>query len=213
MARGRPNFDKAVRALIRDISTRLAEFSHIRANRVLVVAGEARRGSRGAVKPLTFAGTKSRAPDGRRKPVVRVNGKRMLYCITLRPLFFRSGTPEERIATVIHELFHISQRFDGTLSDDRRHERLGKAFSKRLRPLVKRYLRLCPPELWAPFAYDGEVRVQQWLERPAALYVPGLRAQRRLYTEEQLFTAVVRMMSKKKAARVAAESKRRMRLH
>ncbi len=193
----RPNFNQAVRALIKDVATSMAEFQHIRPSRILVVAGEARRGSRGTVKPLTFAGTRSRDKSGRRKPVVRVRGRRMLYCITLRPLFFRSGTPQARIATLIHELFHISPKFDGTLASSRRHATLGKDFTRKLKPLVRRYLKRCPPELWAPFAYDGELKVQQWLERPGSTYTPGSKRVRTLYTEEQLFYGVVRMTSKR----------------
>jgi hypothetical protein len=202
----RPNFNHAVKALLKDIATTMDEFKHVRPSRVLVVAGEARRASRGTVKPLTFAGGKSRSKTGsRRKPIVRMKGKRMLYCITLRPLFFRSSTPQARIATLLHELFHISRKFDGTLSAARRHARLGKDFARQLRPLVRRYLKTCPPELWTPFAYNGEVKVQQWLERPGASYKSDDRAARKLYTEEQLFNGVVRMVTPRPSSRGAPE--------
>jgi predicted metallopeptidase len=209
VAKRRPNFNHAIRALLRDIVVRTAKFQHIRPSRILVVAGEARRTSRGTVRPLTFAGGKSVDPRGRRKPVVRYRKKRMLYLITLRPLFFRASSPDERIRTVLHELFHISNRFDGTLHQGRRHARLGKAFSARLRPIVRRYLRQCPPEIRAPFAHDGEVRVLQWLERPGPSYEPG--RSRRVYTEEQLFFGVVRMISKR--AKAAKAAKPRIKLH
>ena len=198
MAKRRPNLNKALRALIRDIAARLPEFGHIKAQRVLVVAGEARRTSRGTVKPLCYRGGKSTDRTGRRKPIIRVRGRRMLYCITLRPLFFRLSTPQARIETLMHELFHVSRRFDGTLHAGRRHAALGKDFARRLRPLVRRYLARCPPALQAPFAYHGEVRVLQWLERPGPAYVPGGTRVRRLYTEEQLFYGVVRMVTAKK---------------
>ncbi len=120
----------------------------------------------------------------------------MLYCITLRPLFFRASTPQTRIETLLHELFHISPRFDGTLDNARRHERLGRAFGKELRPLVRRYLKLCPPEIIDAFAHDGEVRVQQWLERPAPVLIPGSNL-RPLFTEEQLFFGPVQMVTRK----------------
>lgn len=210
MAGRRPNFNQAVRALLRDVA-KMSEFRHIRPSRILVVAGEARRASRGTVKPLAFAGTLSRDRSGRRKPVVRIKGRRMLYSITLRPMFFRSGTPEARIATIIHELFHISPRFDGTLASSRRHSAMGKDFSKRLRPIVRRYLRHCPPEVWAPFAFDGEVRVLQWLERPGPSYDPSRGHSRRVYTEEQLFYGVVRMITRR--TRPAKAPKGKIKLH
>lgn len=196
MARRRPNLNQAVKALIKHAAQAMAEFSHVRPSRVLVVAGEARRASRATVKPLAFKGGKSQDKSGRKKPVVRLRGRRMLYCITLRPLFFRSSTPRQRVATLLHELFHISPRFDGTLSSARRHAKLGGEFARRLRPVVRRYLRHCPPQLWAPFAYQGEVRIWQWLERPGASYDPKLNS-RRLYTEEQLFLGKVRMITRR----------------
>lgn len=199
VAKRRPNFNDVVRQLLEDIATRSPEFAHIRPARILVLAGEARRASRGTVKPLTFAFGKSRDPDtGFRRPIVKVDGRKILYTITLRPLFFRDSTAEQRIGTLLHELFHISRSFDGTLSESRRHNAMGEAFNKALRPIVRRYLKACPRELKAHFAYDGEVKIWQWLERPGLLYIPGRDSSRRLYTEAQLFLGNVRMVTKKK---------------
>jgi len=191
VAKRRPNFNQAVKALIRDVAKQLPEFSQIKASRILVVAGEARRASRGTIKPLM-----SHPAAGRRKPIVKIRGRRMLYCITLRPLFFRSSTAQARIGTLLHELFHISPRFDGTLDEERRHEIVGRGFGAKLRPLIRRYLRLCPPELVAAFAHDGKVRVYQWLERPSASLGRGKPGARRLYTEAQLFLGPVRMITR-----------------
>jgi hypothetical protein len=203
----RPNFNKAVRAVIEHISQSMPEFSHVQASRILVVAGEARRASRGTVKPLVLGGA---PPKKARLPVVKIRGRRMLYCITLRPLFFRASTPTARLGTLVHELYHISSRFDGTLHKDRRHAKLGKAFAKELRPLLRRYLALCPEELRAPFAYDGEVRLWQWLERPSLL--PGRPTVRRIYTEEQLFYGAVRMITRKVSPKVP-RLKPRLKVH
>lgn len=194
----RPNFNKAVRALIRDIAARMPEFSHVRASRILVIAGEARRASRGTVKPLCFRGGRCTDRSGRRKPIIRLRGRRMLYCITLRPLFFRASTPRSRIETVMHELFHMSRRFDGTLHAGRRHSVLGREFYRRLKPLVRRYLKQCPPELLTAFGYTGELRVLQWLERPGPASVPGTPRVRKVYTEEQLYYGITRMVTHKR---------------
>jgi hypothetical protein len=191
MKKARPNFNQAISTLIEHIARTMPEFAHIDAKRVLVVAGEARRASRGTVKPLAYDAAMHKRY---RLPKVRVRGHRMLYCITLRPLFFRASTPSQRLGTLIHELFHISARFDGTLHKDRRHATMGKDFAKELRPLLRRYRRLCPAELRAPLAHDGEVRIWQWLERPSML--PNRANVRRLYTEDQLFQGVVRMISR-----------------
>lgn len=200
LAKRRPNFNDAVRALLEDIAARSPELSHIRPSRILVIAGEARRASRGTVKPLTFANGKSRDPDtGFRRPIIRINGRKVLYTITLRPLFFRDADAAMRIGTILHELFHISKAFDGTLSESRRHAAMGKDFSKALRPIVRRYLKVCPKELKARFSYDGDVKIWHWLERPGLLYIPGRDSSRRLYTEAQLFLGNVRMVTKRDA--------------
>ena len=181
---------------MRDLAVRLPEFAHLVPAKVLVVAGEARRGSRGSVKPLAFARGKSRDRSGARKPVVRVDGRRMLYCVTLRPLFFRDSRPEQRLETLLHELYHVSPAFDGTLDPVRRHARMGGTFSRRFRPVVRRYLRQCPSEVLAPFRHHGPVRILAWLERPPATHARG--RSRRVYTEEQLYTATVQMLTRRK---------------
>jgi len=114
----RPNITRAVRTVINDAAARLPEFAHLKASRILVVAGEARRASWATIRPL---GPIDR-PSG--KPVVRVKGRQMLYVVTLRPRFFRVADPAKRVETILHEVFHISKRFDGTLHSGRRHARL-----------------------------------------------------------------------------------------
>lgn len=191
--RRRPDFSQAVRALLEHVAAAHPEYAHIDPARVLIVAGEARRASRGTVKPLCFAKGKRVDSLGRRKPVVRVRGARMLYVVTLRPLFFRRSTPRQRVATVLHELFHISRRFDGTLDHQRRHEAAGERFEATFAPLERRCWKGLPPELVAPFAYDGEVRVLQWLEKPQS-WLPGERASHRArYDERHLFEGIVRL--------------------
>lgn len=205
MARRRPHLNEAITALLEDVRVRMPEFAHVRPGRVLVVAGEARRASRGTVKPLTFAGGKTTDARGRKKPLVKLHGRKMLYCITLRPLFFRASTPQTRVGTLLHELYHAAAAFDGTLDEGRRHARLGPEFSRKLRPLVRRYLKRCPKELLAPFAYDGEVRIFQWLERPATFYQSGRATVRSRYTEAHLFLATVRMVTEPAAGDAAVK--------
>ncbi len=196
MAR-RPDFTQAVRSLVAHAAATVKELRHIEANAILVVAGEARRASRGTVKPLCFSDRRRKDSLGRRKPLVTFHGERVLYCITLRPLFFRRSTPRQRVATVLHELFHISQTFDGTLDHRRRHQQAGEGFEDEFRPMERRYWKRMPPEVLAPFEYDGEVRVLQWLEKPQS-WLPGSRAsQRSRYTEQHLFEGIVRLKTKR----------------
>ena len=194
--RRRPDFTQAVRALIAHVATSHVQFAHLDARRILVIAGEARRASRGTVKPLTFAAKKRLDSLGRKKPRVKIAGVQMLYSITLRPLFFRRSTPRQRVATVLHELFHISKHFDGTLDHQRKHEEAGDGFEAEFAPLERSCWKRLPAELVVPFAHDGEVRVQQWLEKPQS-WLPGERTSHRsLYTEKHLFEGVVRMKTK-----------------
>lgn len=175
----------AVKRLVRDAAARLPELAHVDASRLLVVAGEARRASRATIRPLAGA-----RPGG---PRVRIRGRDIRYVVTLRPLWFLDSTPEARLETVLHELWHASTRFDGTLHRGRRHAALpAAAFDRRVRTLRDRYLAAAPPELLAPFAFHGVARARMWLERPAAARRDGGPA-RRLYTERQLFYGLVRM--------------------
>ncbi len=191
----RPNMTLAVKRLIRDAATRLPELAHVRASRILVVAGEARRASRATIRPAHFGETRARGGHGgRRKPLIRVGGRKILYVITLRPLWFRDSTPEQRVATILHELWHASERFDGTLHRGRVHGRIPRArYERRIRALRDRYLALAPPALLAPFTYSGIALARMWLERPAGFYRVGEYGGRRTYTERQLFRGLVRM--------------------
>lgn len=193
----RPSLTQPVAALIRDLAQRIPQFAHVRAEQVLVVAGEARRASHATVRPMSFPRTRTRiSSDGKReKPRIRIRGENVLYVITLRPIWFRSSTPEQRIGTLLHELYHCSARFDGTLHPKRRHAHLGRDFSRKLGPLVRQYLREAPHEVLAPFHHRGLVKVRMWLERPPASIERDSTRVRRVYTEEQLFVGLMRMTS------------------
>ncbi len=116
----------------------------------------------------------------------------MLYLITLRPLFFRASTPEQRLETMLHELYHLSRDFDGKLESSRSHLLLdNRLYRRRLRPLVRRYLAVCPLAFYRLLSYDGEVMARQWLERPT---LHG----RKKYTEKQLFIGPLRMRTPKR---------------
>ena len=187
----------AVKRLIRDLAARLPELAHVKPARILVVAGEARRASRATIRPAHFRETRARGGRfGRVKPLIRVRGRKVLYVITLRPRWFVDSTPGERIATILHELYHASERFDGTLHRGRVHTRLPRArYERRIRALRDRYLAQAPEEILAPFTFSGVVRARMWLERPVGFYRVGEYGGRRTYTEKQLFLGLVRMKS------------------
>jgi predicted metallopeptidase len=162
------------------MAEKLPELSHVKAARILFVAGEARRGSRATIRPL-----------GRSQ--VSLKGKKALYCVTLRPLFFRASSPEQRVETLLHELLHVSEQFDGELHLERRHSKIPMAkFKGLLRPLARRYLSAADPALLSGLAHDGEVIARQWLERPA-----GKASHKQAYSERHLFLGPLRMITKR----------------
>ena len=174
----RPNATLLCRRIVADMVRKLPELSHIRASRILFVAGEARRGSRATIRPL--AGSR-----------ISLKGKRALYCVTLRPLFFRSSTPEQRVETLLHELLHVSAEFDGKLHAGRRHSSLSRTrFEALLRPLVKRYLSGADTALLSGLAHDGEMVARPWRERPTG-------RSSGTYTEKHLFLGPVQMITRR----------------
>jgi predicted metallopeptidase len=174
----------AVKRLIRDVALRVPELSHVKPARILVVAGEARRASRATIRPAHFG----------EKPLIRIRGRKVLYVITLRPRWFVDSTPAERIGTILHELYHASERFDGTLHRGRVHSRMPRArFQRRVRALRERYLAVAPPEVVAPFSHRGTVRARMWLEKPGGSFQERAYAGRRVYTERQLFLGLMPM--------------------
>jgi predicted metallopeptidase len=176
----RPNATLLCRRIVADMALKLTELSHVKAARILFVAGEARRASKATIRPL--AGAR-----------ISLKGRRALYCVTLRPRFFRSSSPEQRVETLLHELLHISAEFDGKLHAGRRHSALGKGkFEALLRPLVKRYLAAADTALLSGLAHNGEMIARQWLERPA-----GRAARKQAYNEKHLFVGPVQMITRR----------------
>ncbi len=192
-----PDLSRSVTALVRELASNLEAFSHLRASRILIVAGEARRGSWASIRGLGAARGSSKMPPAR--PLIELKGRRMLYLITLRPRFFRAASPRKRLETIIHELFHISRRFDGTLHKGRRHSVLGERFGARLAPLVDEALAHLSLEAKRALSHHGLVQARQWLERPPVRLPEGGRGRAR-YTERQLFRGPLEMVTREAEA-------------
>lgn len=196
-----PNATLAVQRIVSDAAERLPEFSHVDPSRVLAILGEARRASRASVRPMHFAETGSRhsASGMLLRPRLRFRGRNIYYVLTLRPLFFLQGSPATRISTIIHEMFHFSEAFDGTLHPDRRHSVMGHGFNEALAPLVRRYLDEVPQAIWRSMALNRSVKVRMWLEKPglSSLRLSGdgrrVVQGRQLYTERHTFLTTFRM--------------------
>jgi hypothetical protein len=155
-----PGFDftAAIRLVCDDMVGRLGELSHIDMSRVAVGFAQTRRGGRwgtwASLTPLRFAGG---APTTRRRGriwgvqrLVARDGREMLYLLTFYLPRFLDQPFEEKLTTIAHELWHISESFDGDL---RRHE--GRCFAhgpsqrhfdELAARLAKQWLSLSPPE-------------------------------------------------------------------
>lgn len=188
---GRRRFpaDPAYAALIDRVAAALPEaFGHLDSRAILVVAGAARLEARASVRPMTFGGAPPRWVSGaQQKPRVTRGGHPILYELCLRPRFYRRTDPHERLRVFLHELWHLSPRFDGTLDEGRRHRRAGPGDPAALTTFIDR-LSLADPDLEV-LRWRGELLVPAWLSRPPSR-APVERVLRP-YGDEDLYSAIV----------------------
>lgn len=152
-------YNDLIHQLIGDMAQRLPELSHLRAERIGVLAA-ARSGGHPSGTLATCYGLRHNQPpsfsiwtrNGSRQviavsqwfrfdtPRIRLHGHELSYLILLRlpRLLLHSPLP-----TIIHELFHISERFDRQM----RPIRHGQAFNREVRRLTRRWLDVAPDSL------------------------------------------------------------------
>jgi len=152
------DFTSAMRCLCSDMTSRLPELRHIDLKRVAISLCQARKnvshGIYASLTPLRFeAGAKTTLRRGRRygvEPVCDSLGREYLYILSFYlPRFMNTGL-EEKLSTVVHELWHISPAFDGDL---RRHAgrcyahgRSEREYDARMQRLAQIWLTLDPPD-------------------------------------------------------------------
>lgn len=161
------NFTQHMRALCGDLTTRLPDLSHIDMSRVAIRFCQARVRSRhgiyASLTPLRFAGgellTRRR---GRQWTVERLfddAGREMLYLLSFYLPRFMERPLEEKLSTVVHELWHIGPAFDGDL---RRHPgrcyahtHSQREYDAKMDELTHKWLDLEPPaEVYAFLRFD-----------------------------------------------------------
>ena len=186
---GRPVFDEGLRALCASLNaTNRNALHYLDPNRILFVAGAARRAARASIRPLTLGGVPPRYRCGDwEKPQVWFNGRLALYEVCLRPRYFLDATPEERIEILAHELWHISPAFDGTLAAGRRHRNRDAASSDMAGAWIETWRSAGAPG-HEMLNYRGELRLSAWTERPPSRL--GSTGRRR-YSQDDLHSAVV----------------------
>ncbi|TWT36755.1 hypothetical protein KOR34_16950 [Posidoniimonas corsicana] len=117
----------AVRLLTRDMTKRVAELAHIDTERVAFGFCQTRKavshGVQASLTPLRFeGGAKTKRMRGRLYGCQRLedgSGRDYLYLLNLYVPRLLDQPFEEKLTTIVHELWHISPAFDGDL---RRHE-------------------------------------------------------------------------------------------
>lgn len=150
------HYTNSLREVIADICDSLEEFRHIDLDQVLVVFKSARQASVHGVYadclPLRFeGGSEETVRNGRRYRSQKAyrNGKEVLYVVAVMlPRFHDSQDYEDKLATLVHELYHISPRFNGDLRRFRgknfAHGESRESYHEAMRGLTDRYLAVSP---------------------------------------------------------------------
>jgi predicted metallopeptidase len=151
------DFTLYLRRLCEDMSQRLAELRHIDISRVAISFVQTRKavphGIYATLVPLRFEGGKAETVrSGRRYRIQQLldpSHREMLYLLNFYLPRFLNLAPAEKLSTVIHELWHISPRFDGDLRRFRgrcyAHSGSQKRYDAHADRLVRRWLALDPP--------------------------------------------------------------------
>lgn len=108
--------------LMEDIVKTHPAFSHINIKNILVAISTSNGSKNGVVaklRPMRFeGGSKTRISRGIEyiAPEVNINGNNILYIVYYHlPRFLNHGNHKNKLATVLHELYHISPRFNGDI--------------------------------------------------------------------------------------------------
>jgi predicted metallopeptidase len=152
------DFTLHMHRLCSDMVARLEPLRHIRMKRVALSFAQARKatayGMHASLTPLRFAGGRMHTiRRGRKWGLQRVyapDGSEYLYILTFYLPRFLDQPLRDKLNTVVHELWHISPRFDG---DTRRlggrchvHGRSQSEYDAEVARLVDRWLARDPPE-------------------------------------------------------------------
>lgn len=152
------NFTVAVRCVCADMAARLPELAHLDMTRVAVGYRQARRrvkhGLQASLTPMRFeGGAEVGVVRGRRYRCSRLvdrKGRECLYLLNFYLPRFFDHPFEERLTTVVHELWHVGPRMDG---DIRRHAgrcyahgRSQEGFDAHAAALARRWLASGPSE-------------------------------------------------------------------
>lgn len=160
------DFTAAVRRLCADMIARLRPLSHIDLTKVAISFRQTRTASRhglyASVTPLRFAGgaieAERRGRRWRYPRLVRPDGREWLYILSFYLPRFLDLPFREKLATIVHELWHIGPDCDGDL---RRHQgrcyahgHSQQSYDAQLKPLIDDYLQSAAPAELYNFLHD-----------------------------------------------------------
>lgn len=175
----RPSFDAPLAKLLARLAKDLEPLAGLQASQVLPVAVSAHAGAAASVRSL-----------GDVAHSVKVDGRERHWELALRPIFFLSGEPTRRLATLVHELLHLDPAQPGRLLPARRHRvRSHEEHEEQARTLAREWLKHGDLNLLAPLGHDGELLLRQWRHRPIA------QTQARRFTGRDLFVGPIRMVT------------------
>ena len=184
----RPILDQYLSQLVDElVRDNLEVLGHICSSNILFVSGAARRANRASIRPFRYATEDAEASYI--KPSVKIDKHAILYEVCLRPLFFLEGNSESRISTIAHELWHISDGFDGTLEESRRHRNMSDTvFSQQVERILENSS--ISKEVRDVFGYEGECFIQAWKQRPPSR-IKTDSSKRKAYDERDLYRSVI----------------------
>lgn len=108
--------------LVKDIVKTHSAFCHIIPDKILIAISPSNGSRNGVVaklRPMRFeGGSKTRVLHGIEyiAPEVNINGNNIFYIVYFHlPRFLNHGNCKNKLATVLHELYHISPLFNGDI--------------------------------------------------------------------------------------------------
>jgi len=151
------DFTASMRQVVQDMVDRLTELRHIDLDRVAFSFAQARKQTRhglyATLTPMRFEGgrllARRRGDEYTVQRLYDAAGREMLYILTFYLPRFMDVDLNEKLVTILHELWHISPEFDG---DVRRHP--GRCYvhthsqadyDAQMQILANRWLRQNPP--------------------------------------------------------------------
>ncbi len=132
------HYTAAIEEVILDVARQLPEFAHLDTSRILVSIAEARQRTRHGVYAKVFP---CRGAWGGAE--FSYQERRALYLMYFYLPRFHDQTLEGKVSTIVHECYHISPEFDGSLrrlEGGKPHGRSTRTYERLMDQFARRYL-------------------------------------------------------------------------